>query len=145
MYLAPEQLSIPISKLPYLKESEADEADQDEKEIENDITEPEETRNGNDKVIDEDAARASTSNGEGENSVKVSDVKVAKPCGIDPKCKIEVRRWRQGSYTLLSDAKANNDKYFVDGRLFFNCQDWNIEQVTFFYLNTKLVHFKFFA
>ena len=29
---------------------------------------------------------------------------------------------------MLSDAKANNDKYFVDGRLFFNCQDWNIEQ-----------------
>jgi len=110
------------------QESEADEADQEEKEIENDTTELEETGNGNDKVVDKDAARASTSNGEGDNSVKVSDVKVAKPCGIDPKCKIEVRRWRQGSYTLLSDAKANNDKYFVDGRLFFNCQDWNIEQ-----------------
>ena len=47
---------------------------------------------------------------------------------VDPKCKIEIRRWRQGSYTLLSDDQANNDKYFLDGRLFFNCQDWNIEQ-----------------
>jgi hypothetical protein len=124
------------------KESEADEADQDEKDIENDTTEPEETGNGNDK----DSVRASTSNGEGENSVKVSDVKVAKPCGIDPKCKIEVRRWRQGSYTLLSDAKANNDKYFVDGRLFFNCQDWNIEQVKLkiflSFIYRELVHFK---
>ena len=74
------------------------------------------------------ASNPSTSNGEGENSVKLEDVK-SKSTEIDPKCKIEVRRWRQGSYTLLSDAKSNNDKYFLDGRLFFNCQDWNIEQV----------------
>ena len=50
------------------------------------------------------------------------------PKEIDPKAKIEVRRWKQGSYTLISDSNINNDKYFLDGRLFFNCQDWNIEQ-----------------
>ena len=44
-----------------------------------------------------------------------------------PKCQAEIRRWKQGCYTLLNDAKSNNDKFFLDGRLFFNCQDWNLE------------------
>ena len=46
---------------------------------------------------------------------------------IEPKCKIEIRRWKQGTYTLLNDMKANNDKFYLDGRLFFNCLDWNLE------------------
>ena len=48
-------------------------------------------------------------------------------CEIDPRCKIEVRKWKQGSYTLLNDDKTSNDKYCLEGRLFFNSQDWNIE------------------
>lgn len=76
--------------------------------------------NEDDEESDEDEAVPSTSK---NDSKKVPDDKE-----IDPKCKIEVRRWRQGSYTLLNDANANNDKFFLDGRLFFNCQDWNLEQ-----------------
>ena len=41
-------------------------------------------------------------------------------CEIDPRCKIEVRKWKQGSYTLLNDNKTSNDKYCLEGRLFFN-------------------------
>ena len=71
----------------------------------------------------------STSNSDEEISEPVPDVTRDKTSNdVDPKCKIEIRRWRQGSYTLLSDDQSNNDKYFLDGRLFFNCQDWNIEQ-----------------
>ena len=67
----------------------------------------------------------SKSNGTGSKSNGTND----KPEDeIDPKCKIEVRKWNRGCYTLLSDSDINNDKYVLDGRLFFNCEDWNIEQ-----------------
>ena len=46
----------------------------------------------------------------------------------DPRCKIEVRKWKQGNYTLLNDEKVgNNDKFCLEGRLFFNSDFWNIE------------------
>ncbi len=43
----------------------------------------------------------------------------------DPKCRVQVRRWTRGCYTLLHD-KVKTD-FCLDGRLFFNCQDWSIE------------------
>ena len=78
-----------------------------------DDTEENETEENDDKE-----ATPSTSNSK-ETEVKKKS--------SDPKCKIEIRRWKQGCYTLLNDAKSNNDKFFLDGRLFFNCQDWNLE------------------
>ena len=57
---------------------------------------------------------------------KVSTSNSKDPCAKTkisvPKCQVEIRRWKQGCYTLLNDAKSNNDKFFLDGRLFFSAK-----------------------
>ena len=103
-------------------------APENDSDSEEDRDDPESKKDTTEQISDKGAG-TSSSNDDEKNPVKKSEVKRKQKLKIDPKCKIEVRRWRQGSYTLLNDAKANNDKYFLDGRLFFNCEDWNIEQV----------------
>lgn len=84
---------------------------------------PENPDDEEDNSDDNDAGPSTSSNNTSseKQGKKTSDE-------IDPKCKIEVRRWRHASYTLLNDTNVNNDKYYLDGRLFFNCQGWNLEQ-----------------
>ena len=79
----------------------------------------------NDNNTDENSAEDNDDN-EATPSTSNSKDTDAKTKTSQPKCQAEIRRWKQGCYTLLNDAKSNNDKFFLDGRLFFNCQDFII-------------------
>lgn len=84
----------------------------------NDDDEDDDKDDNTDENSDDNEATPSTSNTKDPGAKTKTSV---------PKCQAEIRRWKQGCYTLLNDAKSNNDKFFLDGRLFFNCQDWNLE------------------
>ena len=73
------------------------------------------------EVNDEEPSTSTTKNG------KEDDVNNKEPEDVDPRCKIEVRRWKRGSYTLINDDKAGKNKFCLEGRLFFNSEDYNIE------------------
>ena len=45
----------------------------------------------------------------------------------DPRCHHEIRRWRQGGYTLIRD-DDNTAEFALDARLFFGVSDYNLEQ-----------------
>lgn len=45
----------------------------------------------------------------------------------DPKCYYEIRRWKQGSYTLVTDDDNQIKKKALDLMLFFKSKSWTIE------------------
>lgn len=44
-----------------------------------------------------------------------------------PKCYFEIRRWKQGFYTLITDDDSEIKTKALDLMLFFNCKSWNLE------------------
>ena len=115
--LAPEQ-----------DENEEPKSDEDENEIKDEL----------DEIPNEPSTSATTNNhNTNSNNVNCNATTIKKKSSQkpekmeDPKCKIEVRKWKQGNYTLLNDEKVgsnNEDDHFcLEGRLFFNSDFWNIE------------------
>ena len=99
---------------------EQDENEEPKSEDENEI------KDELDEIPNEPSTSATTNNVTNGNAKKKSSQKPEKM--EDPKCKIEVRKWKQGNYTLLNDQKVGNDDTFcLEGRLFFNSDFWNIE------------------
>jgi hypothetical protein len=45
----------------------------------------------------------------------------------DPKCYYEIRRWKQGSYTLVTDDDNDIKTKALDLMIFFNCKKWSLE------------------
>jgi Rps23 Pro-64 3,4-dihydroxylase Tpa1-like proline 4-hydroxylase len=45
----------------------------------------------------------------------------------DPECSVEVRRWRRGCYTMLTDGDAEAAQFALDARLFVNCGGWSLD------------------
>ena len=50
------------------------------------------------------------------------DVEFAKP-----KYHCEVRRWKQGDYTLVTDDDKENKQRALDLMVFFGCDEWCVE------------------
>jgi hypothetical protein len=45
----------------------------------------------------------------------------------DPKCYFEIRRWKQGSYTLITDDDNDIKMKALDLMIYFNCKKWSLE------------------
>jgi prolyl 3-hydroxylase /prolyl 3,4-dihydroxylase len=67
------------------------------------------------------ASSSNTQNG------RVKEASSTKKPPSDPKCRSEIRRWRQGNYTLIHDNDPGQSEFALDARLFFNCKDWSPE------------------
>ncbi|XP_013406972.1 prolyl 3-hydroxylase OGFOD1 [Lingula anatina] len=45
----------------------------------------------------------------------------------NPRCRVEVRSWSHGCYTLMHDIDAEKSDYALDAMLFYNCKGWKQE------------------
>lgn len=74
----------------------------------------------NKKFKSDDDAKPSTS-AAAAAVAKSTDLKA------DPKCYVEVRRWKQGYYTLITDDDNQIRTKALDLMLFFQCKSWKLE------------------
>ncbi|XP_077981360.1 prolyl 3-hydroxylase OGFOD1-like [Glandiceps talaboti] len=117
--LKSEQMFLLLSNFTGLKLHElAPESSDDEEE--------EEEEEENEKK-DEDKEDEENCQNEGEENVQRSEERKTKgkKKEINPRCRSDVRRWRQGSYTLLHDTDTEGSEYALDSMLYLNCAGWN--------------------
>jgi len=100
--------------------------DDDDEEAENKVSE---SANGESNDDDQQPTTSGT-NGNGKHSKDDDGANgggsTKKEKESDPRCRLEVRRWRQGCYTLLHD-NDREQEFSLDLRMFFNCEGWSLE------------------
>ncbi|PIK54108.1 putative 2-oxoglutarate and iron-dependent oxygenase domain-containing protein 1 isoform 1 [Apostichopus japonicus] len=60
-----------------------------------------------------------------QNGKYVKNSLAMKTRGGNPRCRVEVRRWSHGSYTLIHDTDTVGSEFSLDCNLFLGCGEWN--------------------
>ncbi|CAF0908772.1 unnamed protein product [Brachionus calyciflorus] len=96
-----------------------------EQEEENDGSKPCSSSSLNKKLKSTESEQEVENTDTQTNSENVKNIEEPKEYG-NPKFHCEVRRWKQGEYTLITDDDDDIKKEALDLMLFFGCKNWSI-------------------
>ncbi|XP_072023394.1 prolyl 3-hydroxylase OGFOD1-like [Amphiura filiformis] len=64
-----------------------------------------------------------------KNSAQGNEGKPRKP--VNPRCRVEVRRWSPGCYTLCHDTDMEGSEFALDAVIYFKCATWDVSYMGF--------------